>query len=273
MLTGNAHSIGRAAPPARARHQHDAPDTAALFARMVRLDPGTERDRLCAQIVTAWLPMAHRIARRFRDKGESTEDLEQIAALGLLKAVRRYDPRLGAFESYAVPTITGELRRHFRDHLWDLHVPRRVQELRTTVRTARRALMERPGGGEPGVAELAAHTGLTEAEVRDGLSALDSYRARSLDAELAHADRDGGTIADTLGVPDPSFDLVTDLEAVRAGLRHLPERERVILYLRFFEGMTQVRIAGLLGLSQMHVSRLIKDSCARVRSEAADPAA
>jgi RNA polymerase sigma-B factor len=270
MLTGNAPATGAAPTGAHPRRRHDAPDTGALFARMASLDPGAERDLVCGQIVTAWLPMAHRIARRFRDKGERLEDLQQIAALGLLKAVRRYDPRQGAFESYAVPTITGELRRHFRDHLWDLHVPRRVQDLRNTVRTARRALMQQPGSPDPGIPELAAHTGLTEDEVREGIAALDSYRARSLDAELSRPEQAGGSIADTLGVSDPAYDLVVDLEAVRAGLRHLPERERTILYLRFFEGMTQVRIADLLGLSQMHVSRLIRDSCARVRAEAGE---
>ncbi|MZD09854.1 SigB/SigF/SigG family RNA polymerase sigma factor, partial [Streptomyces sp. SID5785] len=255
MLT---ESVDPAASRARApRHPHDdAPDTADLFARLAPLEPGPERDLLCEQAVESWLPMAHRIARRFRDRGERLEDLEQIAALGLLKAVNRYDPGIGAFESYAVPTITGELRRHFRDHLWDLHVPRRVQELRNTVRIARRDLVQRPGAHEPDTEAIAAHTGLTNAEVHDGLTALDCYQARSLDAEMVSADGAGFTIADTLGETEPSYDLVTDREAAKDGLRHLPERERTILYLRFFQGMTQLRIARLLGISQMHVSRL-----------------
>ncbi|MFE1953158.1 SigB/SigF/SigG family RNA polymerase sigma factor [Streptomyces sp. NPDC059524] len=268
MLT---ERIDRARSRGRTRRRHDdAPDTSALFARMAGLEPGAERDLLCEEAVTAWLPMAHRIARRFRDKGESLEDLQQIAALGLLKAVNRYDPALGAFESYAVPTITGELRRHFRDHLWDLHVPRRVQDLRNAVRAARRALTQQPGGQQPSVAEIAAEAGLTEDEVREGLSAMDSYQARSLDAEMSFSDGGGCTIADTLGEPEPAYDRVAEREAAKEGLSRLPERERTILYLRFFRDMTQIRIADLLGISQMHVSRLIRESCARVRREAGE---
>ncbi|QEV21721.1 SigB/SigF/SigG family RNA polymerase sigma factor [Streptomyces alboniger] len=262
------------------RHPHnDAPDTAARFARLAALEDGPERELLCEEIVEAWLPMAHRIAGRFRNKGESIEDLQQVAAMGLVKAVNRYEPGRGAFESYAVPTITGELRRHFRDRMWDVRVPRRVQELRNKVRVARRELLDQPGSGrEPGIAEIAAHAGLTEDEVRDGMEAMEGYSALSLDAEISSADPDGFSLADTLGAPDPAYDCITDREAAKAGLRQLPERERTILYLRFFEDMTQSKIAEELGISQMHVSRLISRSCARVRSaadvghEAAEPA-
>ncbi|MGW0537353.1 SigB/SigF/SigG family RNA polymerase sigma factor [Streptomyces sp. NPDC003032] len=252
------------------RHPHnDAPDTAAEFARLATLEDGPERELLCEEIVEAWLPMAHRIAGRFRNKGESIEDLQQVAAMGLVKAVNRYEPGRGAFESYAVPTITGELRRHFRDRMWDVRVPRRVQELRNKVRVARRELLDRPGSGpEPGIAEIAEHAGLTEDEVRDGMEAMEGYSALSLDAEISSADPDGFSLVDTLGAPDPAYDCVTDREAAKAGLRQLPERERTILYLRFFEDMTQSRIAEELGISQMHVSRLISRSCARVRAEA-----
>ncbi|MGV9878605.1 SigB/SigF/SigG family RNA polymerase sigma factor [Streptomyces sp. NPDC003006] len=252
------------------RHPHnDAPDTAAEFARLATLEDGPERELLCEEIVEAWLPMAHRIAGRFRNKGESIEDLQQVAAMGLVKAVNRYEPGRGAFESYAVPTITGELRRHFRDRMWDVRVPRRVQELRNKVRVARRELLDRPGSGpEPGIAEIAEHAGLTEDEVRDGMEAMEGYSALSLDAEISSADPDGFSLADTLGAPDPAYDCITDREAAKAGLRQLPERERTILYLRFFEDMTQSRIAEELGISQMHVSRLISRSCARVRAEA-----
>lgn len=120
-----------------------------LFARLAGLADGPERDALRDELVAAWLPMAHRIAGRFRDRGESVEDLRQVAALGLVKAVDRYDPSRGAFESYAVPTITGEVKRHFRDRMWALRVPRRVQELRNRVRVARRELTEHPGSPEP----------------------------------------------------------------------------------------------------------------------------
>jgi RNA polymerase sigma-B factor len=255
-------------PTTAARRRHDdAPDTAGRFARLVVLEDGPERDAVRDELVTAWLPMAHRIAGRFRERGESIEDLRQVAALGLVKAVDRFDPERGAFESYAVPTITGEVKRHFRDRMWALRVPRRVQELRNKVRVARRELTQTPGGAEPTVADLAAHTGLTEDEVATGLEALESFSALSLDAELS-SDEDGYSLADTLGAADSSYDTVVDRESAKAGLRRLPERDRAILYMRFFEDMTQSRIADQLGISQMHVSRLISRSCAKVRAEA-----
>jgi RNA polymerase sigma-B factor len=162
--------------------------------------------------------------------------------------------------------------------MWALRVPRRVQELRNRVRVARRELAQHPGSPEPTLAALAAHTGLTEEEVGAGLEALESFSTLSLDAELSTGD-DGYSLADTLGATDTSYDVVVDREAAKEGLRRLPERERAILYMRFFEDMTQSRIADRLGISQMHVSRLISRSCARVRDEAmgrracgADPA-
>ncbi|MET9257486.1 SigB/SigF/SigG family RNA polymerase sigma factor [Streptomyces sp. NPDC048182] len=258
------------ATTASARRRHDdAPDTMALFGRLAALEDGPERDALRDELVAAWLPMAHRIAGRFRDRGESIEDLRQVAALGLVKAVDRFDPERGAFESYAVPTITGEVKRHFRDRMWALRVPRRVQELRNKVRVARRELTQSPGSPEPTVADLAAHTGLTEDEVGAGMEALESFSTLSLDAELSAGD-DGYSLADTLGAADGSYDVVIDRESAKEGLRRLPERERAILYMRFFEDMTQSRIADRLGISQMHVSRLISRSCARVRDEALD---
>ncbi|WP_406322600.1 SigB/SigF/SigG family RNA polymerase sigma factor [Streptomyces sp. NBC_00519] len=256
----------RPTAPSGRRHD-DAPDTAEYFARLATLEDGPERDLLRDELVTAWLPMAHRIAGRFRDRGESVEDLRQVAALGLVKAIDRFDPGRGAFESYAVPTITGEVKRHFRDRMWALRVPRRVQELRNKVRVARRELTQTPGTPEPTVADLAAHTGLTEDEVSAGIEALESFSTLSLDAELS-GDEDGYSLADTLGASDTSYDVVIDRESAKEGLRRLPERERAILYMRYFEDMTQSRIADQLGISQMHVSRLISRSCARVRAEA-----
>lgn len=250
---------------ARRRHD-DAPDTAALFTRLASLEDGPERDAVRDELVTAWLPMAHRIAGRFRDRGESLEDLRQVAALGLVKAIDRFDPARGAFESYAVPTITGEVKRHFRDRMWALRVPRRVQELRNKVRIARRELTQNPGSPEPSVADIAAHTGLTEEEVAAGMEALESFSTLSLDAELS-ADDDGYSLADTLGSSDGSYDVVVDRESAKEGLRRLPERERAILYMRFFEDMTQSRIADRLGISQMHVSRLISRCCGKVRED------
>ncbi|MHC5256432.1 SigB/SigF/SigG family RNA polymerase sigma factor [Streptomyces sp. UC4497] len=248
------------------RHSHhDAPDTARAFRRLAAAPPGAERDALRAELVNAWLPMAQRLATRYRNKGEDLDDLKQVAAIGLVKSVDRYCPERGAFEAFAVPTITGELRRHFRDHTWDVRVPRRIQDLRNKVRAARRELLDRPGrAGEPGVADISAHTGLTRDEVREGLRALDSYKALSLDAATGTVD---GTfsIADSLGETEPRYDLVIRREAAKDGIKSLTERERLILYLRFFEDMPQARIAERIGVSQMHISRLITRSCARVR--------
>ncbi|MDH6624557.1 RNA polymerase sigma-B factor [Streptomyces sp. LBL] len=211
--------------------------------------------------------MANRLAGRFRSRGENLEDLRQVAALGLVKAVDRYDPALGnAFESYAVPTITGEIKRHFRDHMWTLHVPRRVQDLRNRVRLASQDLSQTISGRRPTVAEIAEHASMSEEDVRVGLGALESFTALSLDAVLPGSE-DGYSLSDVLGSSDPALDTVVDREAVRDGLAALPERERAILYMRFFGDMTQGRIAEQLGISQMHVSRLISRCCGRVREQ------
>ncbi|MFE6778262.1 SigB/SigF/SigG family RNA polymerase sigma factor [Streptomyces sp. NPDC057702] len=250
---------------ARRRHPHDdAPDTSAEFRRIDELPDGPEKDDLRQRVICAWMPMAERIATTYRNRGENSEDLKQVALLGLVKAVNRYDSGRGsAFESYAVPTIVGEVKRHFRDHLWSLHVPRRVQELRQKVRAAIQELTRTPDGRRPSVADIVQHTGLTEDEVRTGMGALDTFAALSLDAELTTA-ADGYSLVDTLGAPEPDYDRVVDREAVKDKLHDLPERERRILYLRFFCDMTQSRIADQLGMSQMHVSRLINRTCTRI---------
>jgi RNA polymerase sigma-B factor len=256
------------------KHPHDdAPDTTAEFQRLAGLPQGPERDLLKQEVVNAWLPMAERLAGRFRNRGEALEDLRQVAALGLVKAVDRYDPQHGAaFESFAVPTITGEIKRHFRDHMWTLHVPRRVQDLRNRVRSARQELAQTTVGRAPTVAEIAAQAGMTEAEAMSGLEALDSFSALSLDAEMPGSE-DGYSLIDAIGGPDPALDIVVDREAVKPGLRRLPERERRILYMRFFRDMTQSSIAEDLGLSQMHVSRLINRCCTQLRAQALKEAA
>ncbi|MFB6849268.1 RNA polymerase sigma factor SigF [Streptomyces sp. NPDC056373] len=253
--------------PAQKHPHDDAPDTAEAFRRLTSMPAGPERDALRDELVEAWLPMADRLAGRFRSRGENYEDLRQVAALGLVKAVDRYDPERGhAFESYAVPTITGEIKRHFRDHMWTLHVPRRVQDLRNRVRVAGQDLSQSTSGRQPTVAELAAHADMSEEDVRAGLEALESFTALSLDAELPGSE-DGYSLSDALGSTDPALDTVVDRESVKAGLAALPERERAILYMRFFDDMTQSRIAEKLGISQMHVSRLISRCCGRVREQ------
>ncbi|MFF4563985.1 SigB/SigF/SigG family RNA polymerase sigma factor [Streptomyces sp. NPDC001435] len=248
-------------------HPHDdAPDTAEAFERLVELPDGPERWALRDELVRLWLPMAERIAVRFRDRGETLEDLYQVAALGLVKAVDHYDPARGrAFEAYAVPTVTGEIKRHFRDHMWTLHVPRRVQDLRNRVRSTAKELAQTIPGRAPTVAEIAAHAQLTEDEVRTGLEALECFSALSLDAEMPGTE--GYALSDALGESDPGYDLIVDRIAVKPCLEALPERERLILYLRFFRGMTQSRIAEQLGISQMHVSRLLSGCFDRLRKD------
>ncbi|MFE6622364.1 RNA polymerase sigma factor SigF [Streptomyces sp. NPDC008086] len=251
----------------RTKHSHDdAPDTAEAFDRLVGLPDGPERKVLKDELIEAWLPMAERIAVRFKGRGESLEDLYQVAALGLVKAVDHYDPARGhAFEAYAVPTITGEIKRHFRDHMWTLHVPRRVQDLRNRVRSSAKELSQLTPGRAPTVAEIAEHAHLSEAEVRTGMEALECFSALSLEAEMPGTD--GYALGDAIGGPDPAYDVVVDRVTVKPCLQRLPERERTILYLRFFGGMTQSRIAQQLGISQMHVSRLLSGCFAHLREE------
>ncbi|MFD7015363.1 sigma-70 family RNA polymerase sigma factor [Streptomyces sp. NPDC059928] len=187
------------------------------------------------------------------------------------KAIDRYETARGAFEAYAVPTINGEIKRHFRDHSWAMHVPRRVQDLRNRVRVARRELQTQQSG-EPSPATLAAQCALSEDEVREGLDALDAYSTLSLDAELqARPDAvDGRSLADTLGTEDGAYETVDAREAIKSALWALPERESRILYMRFFQDMAQNHIAEELGISQIHVSRLITRTCTRIREQATD---
>ena len=257
---------------ALSRRRHgDAPDTDGDFRRMRRLPPGAERDLLRQQVIFAWLPVAERLALRFRNKGESTDDLTQVAALALVKAVDRYDPGLGhAFASFAIPTIVGELKRHFRDHLWTLHVPRRVQEVRARTRAARDALEQELIGRSPTVKDISERTGLSEADVLLGLEASASCDPLSLDAP-SHSSEDR-MLSDTLGADDRAIELVINRESLRPLLAELPERERQILYLRFFAELTQSQIGEILGVSQMHVSRTLTRLCAELRRKLAAPA-
>ena len=143
---------------------HDVPDTDADFRHLANLSPGADRCAVRDRLMKAWLPMAHRLAAKYRNRGEALEDLQQVAAVGLFKAVDRYDPAAGPFTPFAVPTILGELRRHFRDNTWDLRVPRRVQEFRNRVRRAVHQLSQ--GGRAPSLAQLAEHTGMSEEDVQ-----------------------------------------------------------------------------------------------------------
>ncbi|MFC5721443.1 sigma-70 family RNA polymerase sigma factor [Streptomyces gamaensis] len=255
------------------RRTRDAPDTAEAFARLAALPAGPERDRLRQEVTLAWLPLAERVSLRFRSSGESPADLRQVAALGLVNAVDRYDPGLGhAFETFAVPTIMGELRRHIRDHAWAVHIPRRDQELRTAVRCAQALLG--PRGRDPAdprhLAELAAVSGLSEDEVRRGLAAEGVHRTVSLDQPPPGAGE--LPLAETLGRTDGALELVVDRQSLKPLLSALPERERYVLYWRFFGNLTQKQIGARLGVSQMQISRILSRTCARLRRELLAPA-
>ncbi|GAA2608306.1 SigB/SigF/SigG family RNA polymerase sigma factor [Streptomyces axinellae] len=251
--------------PQRARHSHDdAPDTSEGFKKLAALPEGPERQAHSERLVEAWLPMAHRLAAKYRNRGETLEDLEQVAALGLVKAVDRYDPAHGTpFVPFAVPTIVGEIRRHFRDHTWDVHVPRRTQELRNKVRASVKELNTGADGRTPGIERIAEHSGLSEEDVKAGMEALESFSSLSLDASPNGSD--DLSLVDALGSTEPGFESVVAREAVKPCLRELPERQRKVLYLRFFRDMTQSSIGAELGISQMHVSRLLSRTCQEVR--------
>ncbi|GHF07360.1 MULTISPECIES: sigma-70 family RNA polymerase sigma factor [Streptomyces] len=247
------------------------PDTAAAFARLKRLEPGgREHEQVRREIIEAWLPMAERISRRFHNRGEATADLRQVAALALVRAVDAYDPDLGhAFPSYAVPAITGGLRRHFRDFVGAVRIPRHLQQASALLKRTRAAL-EQELQAVPTAAELAAATGLSERDVHEGLRVEHVQRAWVLDAPTGDADI---RLLDVLGDTDAALDVVLDRETARALIARLPERERYVLYLRYFEDLTQADIGAVLGISQMQVSRILKRALGRLRqsSDEADP--
>jgi len=206
------------------------------------------------------MPMARRLANRHRRSSESTEDLEQVAYVGLLKTIDRYDPAAGSFVGYAVTTIRGELKRHFRDHGWTLHVARPLQERYLKVNAAAEALVS-ANGHAPSVKELAAKTGLEVGEVIEALDAAHGYSPPSLDAPAGIDPEDGSrTLGDTMGREEPGYSTVELGQAIAPAFRELPERERRMLHMRFIEDMTQSEIATRCGVSQMHVSRLLRRS-------------
>ena len=219
-------------------------------------------------LVQSALPLAHQVARRYLRGGEPFEDLLQVARLGLVKAVDRFDPsREVAFSTYAVPTMVGEIKRHFRDTGWALHLPRSLQERVLKIEQSEKALSSRMGR-TPTVAELAEHAEMTEEEVLEAIQASSAYETRSLDAPAPTEDDEGRTYADTMGSTDDRFEFVDDCEAVGKALRSLPVRERRILNMRFMQDMTQSEIAQQIGVSQMQVSRLLRRALAQLREEA-----
>ena len=219
------------------------------------------------ELIHRFLPLTRRLASRYRHSGESQDDLEQVACMGLIKAIDRYDPDLGPFVRYAVPNIMGELKRHFRDKGWSMHVPRSVQERFLQVNDAVDRLSGRLGRS-PSPKDIAEHTGLALEEVLEALEAATAYSPVALDAP-SPADGDGErTLGDNLGAEDPSYDLVDLGQSVVPAFRALPPREQTILKLRFIDDLTQSEIGEQIGVSQMHVSRLLRRSLDRLNAAA-----
>ncbi|HWG98179.1 MAG TPA: SigB/SigF/SigG family RNA polymerase sigma factor [Pilimelia sp.] len=229
------------------------------------------RPHVRERAIRAWLPMAHRLAQRYAHRGEPTDDLRQVATVGLIKAIDRYEPqRGGVFAGYAVPTILGEIKRYFRDRTWSVRVPRRLQDLRMAINEATTALVSQLNRA-PTVADVAAYLQVTEEQVVEGLDGARAYHATSL---CAPATADGTLqLGDTLGADEHGYELVDLRIALGPALATLDERERRILSLRFYGNQTQTQIAEQIGVSQMHVSRLISKALAKLRTHLGPEAA
>ncbi|MCX4098578.1 SigB/SigF/SigG family RNA polymerase sigma factor [Nocardia sp. alder85J] len=241
------------------------------LAELAALDPGDPRwVRLREEIVVCCLPLAEHIARKYSGRGEQYDDLLQVARCGLLEAVKRFDPAYGAtFVSFAVPTIMGEVRRHFRDRTWAVRVPRRLKELRVHLHAAGPVLMQQLGR-TPAVTELADHLGLDREEVVQVMIASNGYDSDTLDPS---PDNDEGHVPSPLrrlAAVDPCYALIEDAMTVRPLLAGLSDRDRNILTWRYFGGESQARIAARLGVSQMQISRHLTRILTTLRDRAAD---
>jgi RNA polymerase sigma-B factor len=222
--------------------------------------------RARAELVERFMPLVRHIARRYQRGTEPLEDLVQVASLGLVKAIDRFEPaRTTAFSSYAVPTMVGELKRYFRDFSWAVHVPRGMQERTVAVQSVVSRLSEELGRS-PSPAEVGEALDLAEEQVLEAFEAALAYDSLSLDAPRPGAeDPDASGYGDTLGEEDRRYELVELGASIAPALQELPDRERRILRMRFIDDMTQSEIAAQVGVSQMHVSRLIRRSLARMR--------
>lgn len=234
------------------------------FVEYARTRDPARRDAL----VNAHLGLAEHLARRFANRGEPLDDLVQVASIGLLKAIDRFEPDRGlVFSTFATPTIVGELKRHFRDKGWSVRVPRRVQELHLRLGAVVEDLTQQLGRS-PTLGEIAAAASSTEEQVLEALDASHAYRARSIDAPAGDDDEGDAALSARLGEDDPRL-ATSELRAELSPLLAvLPNRERIILHMRFFEGRTQSEIAVHLGISQMQVSRLLARSLVRLRESA-----
>ncbi|MFI2376199.1 sigma-70 family RNA polymerase sigma factor [Streptomyces sp. NPDC018964] len=236
----------------------------ALLRELSEHPPGPRRAALRDRVIRLLLPMARRVTRRFRYRGEESDDLVQVASLGLIKAVDGYDPARGhAFLAYALPKVTGELRRHLRDRTTTVRLPRPLQEASGRILQAVEELEQRPGGHSPTSEQIAEHTGLGQDRVLSTLRAVRACRPRSLDEPAGHGRE--GPLARPVGAEDPALGRVVDTVSLDALVKRLPERDRRVLYLRFYQERTQQQIADAVGVSQMQVSRILRRCFDRLR--------
>jgi RNA polymerase sigma-B factor len=246
----------------RARQRAGDDDASELFTRWQQYDDGAAREAL----VRRYMPLANRLARRYLRSSEPFEDLLQVASLGLLKAIDRFDPSRGRpFQPFAVPTMLGEMRRYFRDSGWSVHVPRAMQERALQVRDAQEDFANAHGRA-PTINQLAVYLELDTEEVIDALVALQAYKTLSLYAPRPAENSDATSYCDSLGEEDERYELVELDATVTAVLDQIPARERRILYMRFVEDLTQTEIAARIGTSQMQVSRRLRRSLDRLRA-------
>ncbi|GLW44553.1 RNA polymerase sigma factor [Streptomyces sp. NBRC 14336] len=248
------------------REPQDRSGARAMFVELRGLKEGSpEYAELRNKLVRMHLPLVEHLARRFRNRGEPLDDLTQVATIGLIKSVDRFDPDRGVeFSTYATPTVVGEIKRHFRDKGWAVRVPRRLQELRLALTTATAELSQQHGRS-PTVHELAEKLAISEEEVLEGLESANAYSTLSLD--VPDTDDESPAVADTLGAEDEALEGVEYRESLKPLLEDLPPREKRILLLRFFGNMTQSQIAQEVGISQMHVSRLLARTLAQLREK------
>lgn len=266
---GTGPRAGSAGPGVGQRRREADPSSAHvddLVARLATCTDDIERTQLREALVTTHLSLVHHIARRFGGRGEPHEDLVQVGTIGLIKAVDRFEPGRGVpFAGYAVPTVTGEIRRHFRDRSSTVRLPRRIQELQVGVNQAREALTH-DLGRTPTVDEVAARAGLDVDTVVEVLESAYSLTTVPLDVDAGH-----GSAHETLGEEDLALDDVLTRESLRPVLAKLEPRERRIIALRFVRGLSQSEIAAEVGISQMHVSRLLSRTLSRLRAEMSRP--
>jgi RNA polymerase sigma-B factor len=238
----------------------------ALVEAYATADPADPaRARLRERAIEAWLPLAQHLARRYHGRGEPDDDLIQVAAVGMIKAMDRFDASRGVeFTAFAIPTIVGEIKRHFRDRTWAIRVPRRLQELRLAISGANNDLTNSLGRA-PTVADVAHYLKITEEEVLEGLEGGRAYTATSLSTPVN--DEGALELSDTLGEVDANFELTEFRASLPSALATLDERERAIVSLRFYGEMSQSEIGQKLGVSQMHVSRLLARAVRKLRAQ------